>query len=82
MWENTLLARRWRQGVYVARNRDGDRPLVSNMQLVEIDRPDLYTYVVHGGNVWNTPHFESMFSLTESLDPVQVAEVKANLGIG
>jgi glycosyltransferase involved in cell wall biosynthesis len=80
-WEGSLVARRWMLPSYPAKARGEDTPVVANMQLVLIDRPDLYIYVVHGGNTWSTEHFEAMFRLITPLEPAVIARVKAQLGV-
>lgn len=67
-WENTLLARREALLSHPCPDiqRGEDSPPIEAMyksgQLKTLDEPDHYTYVVHGKNVWDRPHFEAMFA--------------------
>jgi len=63
LWENCLVAERTAVPNYPDLPRGSDTPVIGNMamasKLVTIDRPDLYTYIYHGKNVWNRAHWEN-----------------------
>ena len=65
-WEGTLLG--WKDQLlpYPDLVRGEDSAMINAMLAAEvpiglIDRPDLYCYVVHGGNSWNRQHFRRLF---------------------
>ena len=65
-WEGTLLGWKDRLLLYpdLVRGEDSamiDAMLAAGTPIGLIDRPDLYCYVVHGGNSWNRQHFKRLF---------------------
>ena len=83
MWEGSVVGRKARMAIYPAKDRGEDTEQLAGLHVTLLDRPDLYVYVVHGQNVWNQEHFESMFSASElpdsQLTPEQIEKVKAVL---
>lgn len=61
-WEGSLLCETAVMPRYPALRRGEDTPVVAQLRrsarVVRMDLPRLYTYVVHGGNTFGTPHFE------------------------
>lgn len=61
-WENTMIARRDALPRYPSVNRSEDTQVVAAMlakhPAVLIDDPNLYFYVVTGGNTWGADHFQ------------------------
>ncbi len=65
-WEGTLLGWKDRLLPYpdLVRGEDSamiDAMLAAGVPIGLIDRPDLYCYVVHGGNSWDGQHFRRLF---------------------
>ena len=64
-WEGSLLCEKAVMPEYSALHRGEDTPLVDKLlktvRVVTIDMPHLYLYVVHGGNTFDTEHFEQMY---------------------
>ncbi len=65
-WEGTLLGWKDRLHPYpdLVRGEDSamiDAMLAAGTPIGLVDRPDLYCYVVHGGNSWNRQHFKRLF---------------------
>lgn len=64
--ENTMLVRRDILPPYPSVRRGGDTLLMEKLQalgtLVALDDPAAYVYVYHGGNIWNSDHFEEIFT--------------------
>lgn len=65
-WEGSLIG--WKRKLlpypHSARGEDSamiDAMLAAHISIGLIDRPDLYCYVVHGGNAWDRPHFSRLF---------------------
>jgi len=84
LWEGSIVGHRAKMGIYPAVDKGEDTAQLEGLNITGLDRPDLYVYVVHGNNVWNTEHFESMFSASEvahnQLTSEQIATLKARLG--
>ena len=61
-WEGSLLCEKAVMPRYPALRRGEDTPVVEQLRrsarVVRMDLPRLYTYVVHGGNTFGTPHFD------------------------
>lgn len=61
-WEGSLLCEKAVMPRYPALRRGEDTPVVKQLRrsarVVRMDLPRLYTYVIHGGNTFNAPHFE------------------------
>jgi hypothetical protein len=73
-WENTILWRGYPIHFYPDINKE-DRGEDTNMlrelvtsrpdlKFAVLDRPDLYIYRYHGGNVWDASHWNRMFALS------------------
>ena len=66
VWEGSMLARRTRLPSYPSASLGEDsvfvRTLFAAHPNVQSDVPEVYCYVVHGGNSWDVAHFEEMFS--------------------
>lgn len=65
-WEGSLLG--WKEQLLpypdLVRGEDSamiDAMLAAGTPIGLIDRPDLYCYVVHGGNSWHRQHFTQLF---------------------
>jgi glycosyltransferase involved in cell wall biosynthesis len=65
IWEGSMLARRDLLPPYRSQNLSEDSVLVRELSeahpLVEADAPEVYCYVIHGGNSWDEAHFEETF---------------------
>ena len=66
LWEGSMVARRALLPSYPPLSLEEDSALVRTLYeahpLFESDVPEVYCYVIHGGNSWDEPHFEEMFS--------------------
>lgn len=66
IWEGTMLARTEAILPYPALPRGEDTAMAAAMhersRFALLDRPDLYCYVIHGRNAWETAHFEMLFA--------------------
>lgn len=64
-WEGTLLCLKSAMPRYPSWSRAEDTELVAELlrtqAVILMDAPRLYTYVVHGGNTWDSAHFESLY---------------------
>ncbi len=65
-WEGTVLGWKDRLLLYPDKVRGEDSAMIDAMLATGvpvglIDRPDLYCYVVHGGNSWHRQHFKRLF---------------------
>lgn len=62
-WEGSLLCERAAMPRYPALRRGEDTPVVERLRrtvrVAALDLPRLYTYVVHGANTFDPPHFET-----------------------
>jgi len=65
-WEGSLMCARTAMPRYPAMARGEDKPLVESLlrevDVVLIDAPRLYIYVIHGSNTWTLEHFEGISS--------------------
>ncbi len=66
-WEGTLLGWKDRIAPYPALARGEDSGMIAAMldsgqTIGMVDRPDLYCYIVHGRNTFDTPHFNGLFA--------------------
>lgn len=66
-WEGTLVGWKDRLLPYPGAIRGEDSAMIDSLlaggtPIGLIDRPDLYCYVVHGGNSWDRHHFSSLFA--------------------
>ena len=66
-WEGTILGWKDPLAPYPALSRGEDSAMIAAMiadgaTIGMIDRPDLYCYVVHGGNTFETAHFNGLFA--------------------
>lgn len=85
-WEGSLLCLRRVMPPYPDLARAEDTALVAellhNKQLIGLDRPQLYIYVVHGRNTWERSHWENnMRAHARPLSPVQTAKVRQLLAL-
>ena len=66
-WEGSLLCEKAAMPRYPALRRGEDTPVVEQLRrsarVVRMDLPRLYTYVVHGGNTFTAPHFETHWKM-------------------
>jgi glycosyltransferase involved in cell wall biosynthesis len=66
VWEGSMLARRTLLPAYPSLSLEEDsafvRMLFAAHPNIQSDVPEVYCYVIHGGNSWNETHFEGMFS--------------------
>jgi glycosyltransferase involved in cell wall biosynthesis len=64
-WEGTLVCRRSAMPRYPALSKAEDTALIKELMarndVVFLDAPRLYIYVVHGSNTWHDAHFEGFF---------------------
>lgn len=65
-WEGSVLAHKHKMPVYPSK-RIGEDNVILDMKLVRLNRPDLYTYIVHGNNTWHEAHFDFMFSVADKI---------------
>jgi len=60
-WEQSLVMERAAMPAYSGERRGSDAVLVRQLlredKLVALDRPELYVYVYHGGNIWDREHW-------------------------
>lgn len=66
-WEGTLLGWKDHLAPYPSLSCGEDSAMIAAMigdgvTIGMIDRPDLYCYVVHGGNSFDAPHFNGLFA--------------------
>lgn len=66
-WEGSILGWKDRLAPYPPLSRGEDSAMIAAMlangaTIGMIDRPDLYCYVVHGRNTFDTPHFNGLFA--------------------
>lgn len=85
-WEGTMVARRKKLPAYAALTHGEDSVLVEEcrqrgQKVCLLDRPDLYVYVVHGGNTYPADHFaDNIFNVhTGELSAEEVVEVLQKL---
>lgn len=85
IWEGSIVGKKSRMAIYPAMDRGEDTKQIEGLRIVTLDRPDLYTYQVHGKNAWGSDHFESMFSASDlkghELPAERIAEIKRALGV-
>jgi len=86
-WENSLVAKKARLLPYAPQRRGGDFIQANEMMkagrtIAYLRAPDLYIYVAHDANVWNSDHFEWMFEhVSAMLTPEQIKDVEEKLGV-
>jgi glycosyltransferase involved in cell wall biosynthesis len=85
-WEGSLLARRDAITSYDGSlSRAEDTPVVNELvardELVLLKRPDLYVYVFHGKNTWETDHFEDLLARSLALSERKSRSVAAQLAL-
>jgi len=72
-WEGSLLCRKAAMVAYPELSMGEDTPVVQHLldasQVTLLERPELYIYAYHGGNVWDRPHWEEIFRCSTRLDP-------------
>lgn len=85
-WEGTVLARRADLPVYESLRHSEDSVFLEDCRkrgrkFVLLDRPELYVYVVHGGNTFPPEHFaDNIFTPhTGELSEEEVADVRQKL---
>lgn len=66
-WEGSLLGWKNRLAAYMPLQRAEDSAMIdvvlaSGETIGLLDRPDLYCYVVHGRNTFDTAHFQGLFA--------------------
>ena len=88
-WEGTMVARRDNLPAYAAVSHGEDSVLVEEcrkrgQKVFQLDRPELYLYVVHGRNTYPVDHFaNNIFNVhTGELSPEEVADVLQKLEWG
>ena len=64
-WEGSLLCLKSIMPRYPQLSRGEDTPVIKHLtaahNVVLMDTPRLYVYVVHGDNTWDSGHFESIY---------------------
>jgi len=85
-WEGSMLAEKEKIGQYPPLRRGEDTVLLNEcvarkLRICAIDRPELYIYVVHGINTWDTEHFlRSIFDeCTGKVEGEELERIRANL---
>jgi len=82
-WEGSLLCRRSTLPAYPERARGEDTPVIGALerrgQLVLLERPELYVYVLHGRNSWPRSHFSSYAHAAFDLGDARSAEIVERL---
>lgn len=62
-WENSLVAERTAIPPYSDQRKGSDTTVIHRMliedKLAILNRPELYIYIYHGGNLWNREHWET-----------------------
>lgn len=90
LWENSLLVRREAMPPFPDIPRGGDtmvaKVLRATSRLIAVDHPASYCYVFHGGNIWNSGHFEMLLgNATEQIEgegyAAAIAELAADMPI-
>jgi hypothetical protein len=65
-WEGSMICAKDKLPRYPELRRGEDTPVVRHVvstgRVVAVSAPDLYTYVVHGGNTFDEKHFEQIFA--------------------
>lgn len=66
-WEGTILGWKDRLASYPPLSRGEDSAMIaamlaSGLSIGMIDRPDLYCYIIHGRNTFDTAHFNGLFA--------------------
>lgn len=74
LWEGSIMCRRdlMEQNPYAALSKGEDTDIIHNLyrqgQLAIIeDSPEIYVYVYHGSNTWETEHFTEIFNRSTKL---------------
>lgn len=85
-WEGSLVARREAVPAYPELVRGEDVPVIQAMldaqQLVCLDAPELYVYIHHGANTWDSAHFtEGVFPASQPLPDEATRHIEEVLGI-
>lgn len=74
LWEGSMLVRREVLPTYPALALSEDTITMARLCSLHpallVDRPELYCYIVHGGNSFETRHFETMVNWASDLTPV------------
>lgn len=73
VWEGSMLCAKEALPRYPEQRRGEDSPVaeavVRGGRTVSLDAPELYTYVFHGANTFDEPHFTSLFDAATQLWP-------------
>jgi mannosyltransferase OCH1-like enzyme/UDP:flavonoid glycosyltransferase YjiC (YdhE family) len=89
MWESSFICRKDCLPPYPPERQGEDTPVIEQIvaqnRTVILDFPQLYTYVFHGANTFNAPHWEAHWrSATQSFEgdayAIQLAELSQRLG--
>jgi len=63
-WEGSLLCKKSAHPAYPSLRRGEDTVVINQLvtagKLIFLDRPELYLYIFHGGNTWDSQHFNSL----------------------
>jgi glycosyltransferase involved in cell wall biosynthesis len=83
-WELSLLCEKAALPEYPNITRGEDRHVVNQLlhahKLIELERPDLYIYVYHGGNTCGRTHFKrNVFANAEPLGREAIAAIRSRL---
>ncbi|MES2529847.1 MAG: glycosyltransferase family A protein [Pseudomonadota bacterium] len=85
-WEGSLVARREAVPAYPEWVRGEDVPVIQAMldaqQLVCLDAPELYVYIHHGANTWDSTHFtDGVFPASQPLPDAATRHIEEVLGV-
>jgi glycosyltransferase involved in cell wall biosynthesis len=62
-WHASMMARRWKLPCFPAQNLGEDMAVISRLKVCLLDRPDLFHYLIHGGNTfWTEENFKKFFA--------------------
>ncbi|GAA3367974.1 hypothetical protein GCM10020367_64420 [Streptomyces sannanensis] len=71
VWEGSMVCAKDRLPRYPAQRRGEDTPVaeevVRTCRVVQVDAPELYTYVCHGNNTFNESHFAEHFDVATEI---------------
>ena len=85
-WEMTMVCDKSALPEYPNIGRGEDKHVIDQLlrdrKLIELERPDLYIYVYHGGNTCGRTHFKrNVFADAQPLVGVALASIEASLGL-
>ena len=85
-WEGSLLCEKSQFKRYPSLNRGEDTIAIAALRLEEklllLDRPEVYVYTLHSGNVWGRPHRGHVLRGAEKLSEEEREKVIAAIHLG